>query len=37
MATPTRAPLLTLGWQTWSVVAAVLALMLLAAGFALWR
>jgi hypothetical protein len=37
MATPPRAPLLTLGWQSWSIVAAVLALLLLAAGFTLWR
>jgi len=33
MVTRTRAPLLTLGWQTWSIVAAVLALVLLLAGF----
>jgi hypothetical protein len=26
MAAAKRAPLLTLGWQTWSIVAAVLAL-----------
>jgi hypothetical protein len=37
MATPKRAPLLTLSWQTWSIVAAVLALVLLAAGFMLAR
>jgi hypothetical protein len=27
-----RMPLITLGWQTWSVVAAILTLLLLAAG-----
>lgn len=30
MATRTRAPLLTLGWQNWAIVATVLSLVLLA-------
>jgi len=33
MAKSPRQPLVTLGWQTWSVVAAILVLLLLAAVF----
>ena len=33
MARPTRMPLFTLGWQTWSFVVIVLAISLAAAAF----
>jgi hypothetical protein len=35
MATSHRMPLMTLGWQTWSIVAVVLTLVLLAAAYIL--
>ena len=35
MAASRGAPLVTLGWQTWSVVVFVLTLVLLAGAFAL--
>jgi len=33
MATPSRMPLLTLGWQSWSVLVVVLIVVLLAATY----
>ena len=33
MATPRRMPLITLGWQTWSVVVVVLVVALIAAVY----
>ena len=33
MATPRRLPLVTLGWQTWSVLAVVLAFLLAAGAY----
>jgi hypothetical protein len=35
MPTSSRSPLITLGWQTWSVVAIVLVLALTAAAYLL--
>ncbi len=35
MAAPHGAQLVTLGWQTWAIVVVVLAMVLLAGGFAL--
>ena len=35
MATSRRAPLVVLGWQTWSIVVVVLALVLLAGAYIL--
>ena len=35
MATPHRAPLVVLGWQTWSIVVVVLAFVLLAGAYIL--
>lgn len=33
MATTTRMPVVTLGWQTWSIVAVVLVLLVAAAVY----
>lgn len=33
MATPRRLPLITLGWQTWSIVVVVLAFLLAAGAY----
>jgi hypothetical protein len=33
MPTPRRLPLMTMGWQTWSIVAVVVALVLAAVVF----
>jgi hypothetical protein len=35
MSTTNRSPLITLGWQTWSVLAVVLAFMLVAGAYLL--
>ena len=35
MATPHRASLVVLGWQTWSIVVVVLAFVLLAVAYVL--
>jgi hypothetical protein len=35
MPVTNRLPLITLGWQTWSIVAAVLTLLLAAAAYLL--
>jgi hypothetical protein len=33
MPTPSRLPLITLGWQTWSILAVVLACVLLMVAY----
>ena len=35
MATPRRLPLITLGWQTWSIVVVVLTFLLAAGAYLL--